>query len=147
MDDLAFLSFRLPKAARDRLRTLAARRGSTVQDIMRDAVLQLLDKAEAAAPQLPEVLIRLRNRQTELRQQGVSKLWVFGSAARGEARLDSDIDLIVAFDPDAKVSLTGFARLRSELSDILGRPVDLAEWRTLRTHVRAAAEREAVEVF
>ena len=60
---------------------------------------------------------------------------------RGEATRDSDVDLVVAFAPEATISLTGVASLRSELSDLLAQRVDLAERRTLRPHLRETAER------
>ncbi|WP_028491496.1 nucleotidyltransferase family protein [Thioalkalivibrio sp. ALE19] len=62
------------------------------------------------------------------RDFGVSRLDVFGSAARGDD-FDpqcSDVDFLVEFSPDqTECSLEQFLALRSELSDILGRPVDL----------------------
>ena len=93
------------------------------------------------------VLTRLRAHADDLRRHGVGALWLFGSTARGEARPDSDVDLVVDFDPVARVSLTGLASLRADLSEMLGVPVDLAEWRILRPPVRERAEREAVRAF
>lgn len=62
------------------------------------------------------------------RDFGVSRLDVFGSAARGDD-FDpqcSDVDFLVEFSSDqTEFSLEQFLALRSELSDILGRPVDL----------------------
>ncbi|WP_256444246.1 hypothetical protein [Siccirubricoccus sp. G192] len=43
--------------------------------------------------------------------------------------------------------MTGFASLRADLSEMLGAPVDLAEWHILRPPVREQAERDAVQVF
>jgi hypothetical protein len=67
--------------------------------------------------------------------------------SRGDARLDSDIDLIADLDPAARVSLTGIASLRADLADLLGAPVDLAEWSTLGLPVLDRARREAVQAF
>ncbi len=55
----------------------------------------------------------------------VRELAIFGSAVRGELRSDSDLDLLVVFTRTARIGLVGFARLRTELSDLFGRPVDL----------------------
>src|SRR5215207_8635550 len=147
MVDLAYLSFRLSKEERDRLKSLAQQRNETVQELMRQVVRRLLAEDERRPPQLPDILQHLRTHAPDLRTRGVEHLWVFGSVARGEATRDSDVDLVVAFAPEAKISLTGVASLRSELSDLLAQPVDLAEWRTLRPHLRESAEREAVAVF
>jgi uncharacterized protein len=56
----------------------------------------------------------------------IRKLSLFGSALKGELRKDSDIDLLVEFQPDETPSLLELARMERELSIILdGRKVDL----------------------
>ena len=59
------------------------------------------------------------------RQYHVRELSVFGSAARGEMRPDSDVDLLVEFIPDAKVDLFEYAGLMLDVSELIGRKVDL----------------------
>jgi predicted nucleotidyltransferase len=54
------------------------------------------------------------------RRYGVRELSLFGSAARGEMRPDSDIDLLVEFLPDAEVDLVDYAGLMLDLSRMLG---------------------------
>lgn len=65
----------------------------------------------------------------------VAELALFGSAARGELRPDSDVDLLVTFAPEAGWSLLDHARMERELAEILGREVDLV--------TRPAIERSA----
>jgi predicted nucleotidyltransferase len=96
---------------------------------------------------LSDVLAILRSRKDELVGRGVVHLWVFGSVARGEEREDSDVDLAVEISPEANMSLTGFARLRLDLTDILGRTADLVEWRLLADKALPSARRDAVHVF
>ena len=91
--------------------------------------------------------VALRARKDELSARHIRHLWVFGSVARGEERDDSDIDLLVELDPEAKLSLTAFARLQLDLTDWLGRRTDLATWKTLRDYVVEEARRDAVLVF
>ena len=90
---------------------------------------------------------KLRSQTEGLRHRGVIGLWVFGSVARGDAHLGSDVDLIAEFDPDAGLSLVGLASLRADLSDLLGAPADLVERGVLHPEIREAAEREAVRVL
>ena len=103
MADLAYLSFRLSKEERARLMALAQQRNETVQELMRQVVGRLLAEHERRPPELADVLRRLRAHALDLQKRGVEHLWVFGSVARGEAARDSDIDLVVAFAPEAKV--------------------------------------------
>ena len=63
--------------------------------------------------------------------QPVLKAWLFGSYARGEENANSDIDILVTFDNNAKVSLLKHAIMADDLEKILGRPVDLVTDGTL----------------
>ena len=55
---------------------------------------------------------------------GVARLETFGSFATGDASSDSDLDLLVTFDPATRVGIE-FVALQQELEEIFGRPVDL----------------------
>lgn len=59
------------------------------------------------------------------RAHGIVRLSLFGSALHGRLRNDSDIDLLVEFDPDRMPGHLTIARLELELGEILGRSVDL----------------------
>lgn len=78
------------------------------------------------------------------RRNGIRRLALFGSALRGELRPDSDLDLLVDFEPGKGVGLFSVIRLEQELSALLGRRVDLrteAELsRYFRDEVKATAE-------
>ena len=58
-----------------------------------------------------------------LKSRGASKIAVFGSYLRDEETPDSDIDLITVFPDD--MSLLKFVRIERELSNLLGKKVDL----------------------
>src|SRR5438309_1582855 len=81
------------------------------------------------------------------RRYGVRELSVFGSAARGELRVESDIDLLVEFEPEARVGLIKFARISRELEAALGSRVDLVTKRGLKPYVRTEVLREARLVY
>jgi hypothetical protein len=61
----------------------------------------------------------------------IRELELFGSALRNDFRPDSDIDLLVAFQPDADWSLLDHAAMEIELEGLLGRPVDLVSRRAV----------------
>jgi predicted nucleotidyltransferase len=72
----------------------------------------------------------------------VKSISIFGSVARGEAREDSDVDILVEFD--RRVGLLAFVGLKLELERLLGRPVDLVTPSGLRSWMREAVLKEAV---
>lgn len=74
---------------------------------------------------------------------GVTELSVFGSAARGELRADSDIDLLAAFEEDRGVTLFTLIDLQTELAVLLGRRVDLVPKRGLKPLIRERVIAEA----
>src|SRR5258706_1360267 len=81
------------------------------------------------------------------REYSVRELSVFGSAARGEMRPDSDIDLLVEFIPEAKVDLLDHAGLMLDLSELLGRRVDLVSKKGLKPLIRASILEESRLVY
>ena len=58
----------------------------------------------------------------------VTELGLFGSVLREDFKLDSDIDVLVRFAPEAGHSLMDFVGIQDELSGMLDRQVDLVEW-------------------
>ncbi len=59
--------------------------------------------------------------------QPVVKAWLFGSYARGEETADSDVDILVEYDKDARISLLTISHMMGELEKSTGRRVDLVE--------------------
>ena len=59
--------------------------------------------------------------------QPVVKAWLFGSYARGEETPESDIDILVEYDKDARISLLTISHMMGELERSTGRRVDLIE--------------------
>ncbi|MCL4741495.1 MAG: nucleotidyltransferase domain-containing protein [Phycisphaerales bacterium] len=94
------------------------------------------------------IMATLRDALPELRREfAVRSLALFGSVARGEARPGSDTDILVEFEPDARVTLLTLARLLTRLESLLGRGVDLVENHAgLSDSFRAAISRDLCRV-
>lgn len=71
----------------------------------------------------------------------MKSLKFFGSVVRGEARADSDIDILVEFS--RPIGLLAFVRLKNRLSELLGRPVDLVTPDALKPPLRDGILSEA----
>ena len=67
---------------------------------------------------------------------GVHEISVFGSALRDDFRPESDIELLVTFEPDAEVSLFDIMELEERFSGIFGRRVQIVEPESLKNPVR-----------
>jgi uncharacterized protein len=91
-----------------------------------------------------EALRLLAAHRDEIAGFGVSSLAVFGSVARDEAGADSDIDILVEFDPSARVGLFEFVRLQRCLSHVLGQRVDLVTTDALKPRMRDRILAEAI---
>ena len=84
------------------------------------------------------------------RANGIARLDIFGSALRADFGPESDIDLLVEFEPDRKIGLFDFVRIEQEFSEIFGRKVDLVERRAVersRNYIRRAAILESAETI
>jgi uncharacterized protein len=81
------------------------------------------------------------------RRHQVRELWLFGSAARGELRPDSDIDFLVDFLPGARPGLFGVTAMMREFASLLGRRVDVAVKPAMKPRVRGRVLSEARLVY
>lgn len=66
----------------------------------------------------------------------IRKLALFGSVLRDDFRPDSDIDVLVEFEPGATIGFIKFVRMQDELGVLLGRTVDLHTPQSLSRHFR-----------
>lgn len=89
--------------------------------------------------------IRVLRSSTDVKRDFcVRSLRLFGSITRGEAGPDSDIDILVEFEPDARIGLFEFVRLQQRLSELLGRPVDLVTPDALQKRMKERILSEAI---
>lgn len=77
----------------------------------------------------------------------VQRLALFGSVLRDDFRPDSDIDVLVVFDPSARITFMTLGRMKRELSGIFKRPVDLVPQEGLKPAIREAVLSSAQEVY
>jgi len=89
----------------------------------------------------------LRGHRDELRRRGVARAAVFGSVARGEARADSDVDVLVEIEPRANLGVWEYAALKRYIGEIFPGRVDVADLAQLRPRIRHAVEGDAVYAF
>lgn len=66
----------------------------------------------------------------------IQELSVFGSSLRQDFNAESDVDILVSFNTEAKISLFDIIDLENELTRMLGRKVDLVEKESLRNPIR-----------
>ena len=82
--------------------------------------VQSIEELRQARPKILELARQYRGRE----------VWVFGSCARGELNSESDIDFLVDFESDFR--LTDVIRLKQGLENLLGRKVDVVPRHALR---------------
>jgi hypothetical protein len=92
-----------------------------------------------------EIGNKLASHTEELRRMGVTSLALFGSTARGESTIGSDVDLLVEFD--RPVGLFHFFSVQHRLEEMLGvRKVDLVQRGALHPALREHILAEAIHV-
>lgn len=79
--------------------------------------------------------------------QPVLKAWLFGSYARGEETPDSDVDLLVEYDNNARISLLTISHMIGELEGQIGRKVDLIEHDRLMPFAIESANRDKYLIY
>ncbi len=90
---------------------------------------------------------KLREALPDLRERfRVRSIGVFGSYVRGEQKEGSDLDVLVEFEDDAKLSLLDVVGLEIELGELLGAKVDLVEKRDLKPYIAEHILNEVIYV-
>ncbi len=94
-----------------------------------------------------EILAKLRENEAALRARGVAHAALFGSRARGDNRPDSDTDIMIEVDPDARITVFDYAGLKEYIASLFDGPVDVVSRDGLKPYVRPAASADAVYAF
>jgi uncharacterized protein len=94
-----------------------------------------------------DIIRRLKECETELRAHGVSHAALFGSVARGEQRPDSDIDIMIELNPDARVTMFDYVDIKEYIEGLFSEAVDVVNRDGLKPAVRPNATADAIYAF
>jgi hypothetical protein len=89
----------------------------------------------------------LQQHRRDLQQEGLRHLAVFGSVARGEQQVDSDLDLLATLDPNHDLTLLDVVRLERRIAEILQAPVHITVEPVQKPRLREAIAKESVCAF
>lgn len=81
-----------------------------------------------------------------LKRYNIKRAGFFGSYVRGEQKKSSDVDVLVEIN-DKKMSLLGFIHIKNELERVLGKKVDLVEYKLVRPEIKAFILKEEVRIL
>jgi uncharacterized protein len=93
------------------------------------------------------ILAKLRENEATSRERGVAHAALFGSRARGDNRPDSDTDIMIEIDPEAHITVFGYAGLKEYIANLFDGPVDVVSRDGLKPYVGPAASADAVYAF
>ena len=79
--------------------------------------------------------------------QPIEKAWVFGSYARTEQTRKSDLDILVNFSNDTKITLFKYIHIVNDLQLLTRRKVDLVEEGQLKTFAKESAEHDKILIY
>jgi uncharacterized protein len=123
-------------------------------EVVREALRLLLGREADGAgdgrrhvPERHSIHAELKALEKPLRERGLAALALFGSTARGTARPDSDVDVLIDVSPHVRFSLVDLVSVQDFLEDKLGRKVDVVTREGLDPAIRERVLREARAVF
>jgi hypothetical protein len=93
-----------------------------------------------------EIIAKLRETAPALRAEGVTRLAIFGSRARGDARDDSDLDVLIDVD-DAKFSGLDLVGVERAIREATGIPTQAEMRRSLEARFAERIADDVIEVF
>jgi len=79
--------------------------------------------------------------------QPIEKAWLFGSFSRGDATRQSDVDILVQFTPNSRITLIKHAGMMNDLQKLLRRKVDLVEDGCLAKFAVESVEQEKILIY
>jgi len=111
------------------------------------AVLRDSNAAAGSDRRLAAVIRALQANGEKLRRLGVRHLSIVGSTARGTARPDSDVDLLIELDARREMDLFDYAAIVGEIQQLIPHPIDVARRDKLKPEIVAEALRDEIRAF
>ena len=96
---------------------------------------------------LETILAQLRELAPLIKAEGVTRLAVFGSRVRGDARPDSDLDILIDVEPDAAFSLLDLIGVQHIIDDATGLETQATMRRSIPLRFAERIADDIVEVF
>ena len=79
--------------------------------------------------------------------QPIEKAWLFGSYSRGESTRKSDVDILVQFSPNSRITLFDYAGMMVDLQELLKRKVDLVQDGQLKSYAVESVEHDKILIY
>lgn len=79
--------------------------------------------------------------------QPIERAWIFGSYARSEEKHESDLDILVDFSPNSKITLFKYFHIVNELQSLTGKKIDLVENGQLKDFAQESADKEKILIY
>lgn len=99
------------------------------------------------APLADDIIAKLRAHESELRGAGIRHVSLFGSVARGDAAVDSDVDVAIELDPTAGVGLFRLTALERRIAEMLDCRVDVLPEPVEKPRLQASIDRDRRVAF
>ncbi|MGD8406513.1 MAG: nucleotidyltransferase domain-containing protein [Anaerolineales bacterium] len=77
----------------------------------------------------------------------IQRLALFGSVLGDNFRKESDVDVLVSFQPNAKIGFITFSRMQREFAELLNRPVDLVPMDGIKPVIRESVLANTEEIY
>ena len=94
-----------------------------------------------------QVIDTLRAHEAELRAAGIRRLSLFGSVARGDFEAESDVDIAIELDPDARMDLLRLIATERHIAGWLGRRVELSPEPVEKKRLQVNIDRDRRRAF
>ena len=94
-----------------------------------------------------DAIATLCRHESALRARGVAHAAVFGSVARGDNHPESDLDILVEFEPGAEGTIYDYVRFKEYVAGLFEGPVDVIDRAALKPHLQAPSAHDAVYAF